>query len=243
MSAFRNVAQRLKDVWGHGGDEDYEDFVDEEEEEDYMPSNSSRDDSAHDDRYADSSSPRPQRFTASPTPSSQAASPSASFTRSTHSSGSAAAGSSSASRRFRSTAMPIRGQEKNIHTLRPRGMDEVSLAADYLKTGCAVVVNLEAVPRTTAIRIIDFMSGVCYGLENQGHAMKLGETIFLFTPGDYEISSDETDYGENRDIIFKDVSHEAPKSPQAPAPAPAPAQASAPQPTIQPSVERRSWER
>jgi FtsZ-interacting cell division protein YlmF len=47
------------------------------------------------------------------------------------------------------------------------------------------------------------MSGVCYGLDQQGHAMKLGETIFLFTPGEYEISSDEVDYGENRDHFFK----------------------------------------
>jgi FtsZ-interacting cell division protein YlmF len=49
------------------------------------------------------------------------------------------------------------------------------------------------------------MSGVCYGLENQGHAMKLGDAIFLYTPGDFDISSDEVDYGENPEFFFKDI--------------------------------------
>jgi hypothetical protein len=59
------------------------------------------------------------------------------------------------------------------------------------------------------VRIIDFMSGVCYGLESQGHAMKLGDSIFLFTPGEFEISSDELDYGENRDFFFKEIDAQA----------------------------------
>lgn len=106
---------------------------------------------------------------------------------------------------LRSVAMPLRARDKNIYTLKPKEMDEASLAADYLKTGCAVVINLDEVERMVAVRIIDFMSGVCYGLENQGHAMKLGDFIFLFTPGEFEITSDEIDYGENPDFIFKDV--------------------------------------
>jgi cell division inhibitor SepF len=154
-------------------------------------------------------------------------------------------------------ALPLRGREKNIYTLKPKSQDEATIAADYLKTGSAVVLNLDEVDRVNAVRIIDFMSGVCYGLDNQGHAMKLGETIFLFTPGDFEISSDETDYGENPEFIFKDVS-------------PVPAQrasaglSSAPSPSVdpthaanlnaanvnvpsfnpdRPSIERRTWER
>ncbi len=101
--------------------------------------------------------------------------------------------------------LPLRGREKNIYTLKPKTQEEASIAADYLKTGSAIVLNLDEVERMIAVRIIDFMSGVCYGLEHQGHAMKLGDTIFLFTPGDFEISSDESDYGENTEFFFKDV--------------------------------------
>jgi cell division inhibitor SepF len=128
-------------------------------------------------------------------------------------------------------------REKNIYTLKPKSMDEVSLAADYLKTGCAVVLNLSDVERFVAVRVVDFMSGVCYGLESQGHAMKLGDSIFLFTPGDFEISSDETDYAENRDLIFRDIVA-APAAPLTPEPV-----VQAPAATTAYRPERHSWER
>ena len=96
------------------------------------------------------------------------------------------------------------------------------------------------------MRIIDFMSGVCYGIEGQGHAMKLGETIFLFTPNDFEISSDETDYGENQEFFFKDI----PAIPSAPAVTSddlqVPGLQSGTAPASYHSVpppDRRSWER
>jgi cell division inhibitor SepF len=114
-------------------------------------------------------------------------------------------GTTSKTRSLRSVPIPLRAREKNIYTLRPKTLEESAIAADYLKAGSAVVVNLESVAHESAVRIIDFMSGVCYGLENQGHAMKLGDSIFLFTPGEFEISSDELDYGENRDFFFKQV--------------------------------------
>ncbi|MEO6906941.1 MAG: cell division protein SepF [Abditibacteriaceae bacterium] len=106
-------------------------------------------------------------------------------------------------RRLRPVNHQLRANEKNIYTLRPKNLEEAAVAADCIKSGSAVVINHEMVDRATSLRIVDFMSGVCYGLDQQGHAMKLGETIFLFTPGEYEISSDEVDYGENRDHFFK----------------------------------------
>lgn len=106
-------------------------------------------------------------------------------------------------RRLRPVTHSARSHEKNIYTLRPKNLEEAAVAADCVKSGTAVIINHEMVDRATSLRIVDFMSGVCYGLDNQGHAMKLGETIFLFTPGEYEISSDEVDYGENREHFFK----------------------------------------
>ncbi len=150
------------------------------------------------------------------------------------------------SHRLRSVAPAMRTREKNIYTLKPKSQDEATIAADYLKTGSAVVVNLDAVDRTVAVRIVDFMSGVCYGLEVQGHAMKLGETIFLFTPGDFEISSDETDYGENREFIFRDLSAAAAAAMadnNAPAGETPAATAGSYQAAYNSPAERRSWER
>jgi len=155
-------------------------------------------------------------------------------------------GSNGARRLHAPVALPLRAREKNIYTLKPKSQDEASIAADYLKTGSAVVLNLDEVDRINAVRIIDFMSGVCYGLDNQGHAMKLGDSIFLFTPGDFEISSDETDYAENPEILFKDVPVLPKGSESAHGHAPSPF---AERPSIdrapmeRPTVERRPWER
>ncbi|HEX8832927.1 MAG TPA: cell division protein SepF, partial [Abditibacteriaceae bacterium] len=119
--------------------------------------------------------------------------------------GGSGSGSLHSSRRLRAVPSPLRSREKNIYTIKPKSQDDAAIAADYLKTGDAVIVNLEEVDRVNAVRIIDFMSGVCYGLEGQGHAMKLGDAIFLYTPPEFEIRSDEVDYGENEDFFFKDV--------------------------------------
>lgn len=169
----------------------------------------------------------------------------------------------SSARRLRPVHHTSRSHEKNIYTLRPKNLDEAAIAADCLKTGSAVIINHEMVDRATSLRIIDFMSGVCYGLDQQGHAMKLGETIFLFTPGEFEISSDEADYGENREHFFKSESRSSMSQAVGTTQAVSAAQVVNPAQTVNPAysrsvavpasqvtsyqgaphVERRSWER
>ncbi|PQV64756.1 FtsZ-interacting cell division protein YlmF [Abditibacterium utsteinense] len=234
MSALRNVAQGFRNLWGAA--DEYDDIEEHDssqqptEEEARPQASRARDERPEPSERDESRVARPDRFEKFTAPASS---------NPNYASNSNYGGGDGGARRLRSVSIPLRAsREKNIYTLRPKSLEESCVAADYLKTGCAVVLNLEAVEQSIAIRVIDFMSGVCYGLEHQGHAMKLGDKIFLFTPGDFEISSDEIDYAENRDLIFKDVtSQPALKSPAA-ANAPAP---SAPAPSANP--ERRSWER
>lgn len=238
MSAIRNVAQTFRNLWGQGGDE----YDEDDDIPSFRPTESQP--TAHHEE--DEPQPvAPSRYT-TPTNVPRGESPREeedeypSYTQpprtdySTTSNttyGGGTSGGSASSRRLRPVAMPIRGREKNVYTLKPKSMDEASVAADYLKTGCAVILNLDDLSKGAALRMVDFMSGVCYGLDNQGHAMKLGATIFLFTPGDYEITSDEADYGENREPIFRDETHdESANSKQESAPS-------------APANERRSWER
>jgi cell division inhibitor SepF len=223
MSAFS--LRSIKNIWGQGDEADYE------PEETEAPG-------AADDSGYRSDSYRSEKYT----------SPSSSYT-SDYSGGSTgtSGGSSGAAKRLRPVALPFRSREKNIYTLKPKSQEEASIAADYLKTGSAVVLNLEEVDRINAVRIIDFMSGVCYGLDTQGHAMKLGDAIFLFTPGEFEISSDETDYGENREFFYKDLT-ETVASPGilGPAASDMPAMGSSntgASGASYHSAERRSWER
>jgi FtsZ-interacting cell division protein YlmF len=214
MGIKQAAVRGFKNIWSHGDDEDYE-----------------RDE----DESSEASDPAP-RAEPSPSGNGQKFAP-PSYQKPTYGGG---GGQSGGARRVPSpVALPLRAREKNIYTLKPKSQEEASVAADYLKTGSAVVVNLDEVERLIAVRIIDFMSGVCYGLDNQGHAMKLGDTIFLFTPGDFEISSDEPSYSENAEFFFKDVPN--PKNAVA---APAPTAASPlPNPAVAPPFERSLVER
>lgn len=189
MSGLTQAVRSIRSIWNHGEEEyadDDNDFNDDEE-----------------------TPQTPAATNRTPQTSSYDAQPRTSY------GGGAGAGSgvgTSGVKRLRSVATPLRAREKNIYTLRPKTQEDAAIAADALKSGDAVIINLEEVERSKAVRIIDFMSGVCYGLEGQGHAMKLGDLIFLYTPPEFEITSDETDYGENTDFFFRDVENAPPKS-------------------------------
>ncbi|MBV9867754.1 MAG: cell division protein SepF [Abitibacteriaceae bacterium] len=234
MNAVTQAVRSFKNIWNH------------EDEEDYAPDD-------HDAHNTPASSP--STYNGSGGNGSNSRSDKYSDTYSSASSyvppsygGGSSGSTGAASRRLRPVPTPLRAREKNIYTLKPTNLEEASIAADYLKTGSAVVLNLESVDRVNSMRIIDFMSGVCYGLDG-GHAMKLGETIFLFTPQDFEISSDETDYGENPDFFFKDVTplnqSTGAGTPASDAQVAHPQSAMPPSPSYQSlqSGDRRSWER
>lgn len=89
-----------------------------------------------------------------------------------------------------------RGQLFNLHAqkqmeivvLQPRSFDDARSAADYLKMRRPVVVNLQGSQPDLARRIVDFASGVTYALD--GHLLRVGEDIFLFTPAHVAITAD-----------------------------------------------------
>lgn len=89
-----------------------------------------------------------------------------------------------------------RGQLFNLHAprpmeivvLQPRTFDDARSAADYLKMRRPVVVNLHGTPPDLARRIVDFTSGVTYAMD--GHLLRVGDEIFLFTPAHVAITAD-----------------------------------------------------
>jgi cell division inhibitor SepF len=66
------------------------------------------------------------------------------------------------------------------HTVRPRRFDQAQEVADKFKDGQPVIMNLEGTERDVARRLIDFASGLCYGLD--GSMEKVATGVYLLKP-------------------------------------------------------------
>ncbi|MBI5701686.1 cell division protein SepF [Candidatus Saganbacteria bacterium] len=58
-----------------------------------------------------------------------------------------------------------------------------------LRHGKPVIINLKHLEPAEGTRLIDFICGAAYAID--GHMMKIGESIFLFTPGSIRITDAE----------------------------------------------------
>src|SRR3954469_5852085 len=84
--------------------------------------------------------------------------------------------------------MPVASTAKP-HVLSPRSFNEAQELADKYKSNVPVIVNLQAVDRDLSRRLIDFASGLCYGLG--GTMEKVAHQVYLLTPSNVEVSPEE----------------------------------------------------
>jgi cell division inhibitor SepF len=76
------------------------------------------------------------------------------------------------------------------HTVEPRSFNEAQDVADKFKDGQAVIVNLQSVDRDLSRRLIDFASGLCYGLG--GSMKRVANGVYLLTPATVaELTTDD----------------------------------------------------
>jgi cell division inhibitor SepF len=80
-------------------------------------------------------------------------------------------------------------QHQKVHALAPTGFNDAKEIGDRLKNGQPVIVNLQGVDRDLARRLIDFASGLTYGLG--GSMEKVAESVFLLAPSNVEVSPEE----------------------------------------------------
>lgn len=74
----------------------------------------------------------------------------------------------------------VPGGSMEPHTVRPRRFDQAQEVADKFKEGQPVIMNLEGSDREVARRLIDFASGLCYGLD--GSMEKVANGVYLLKP-------------------------------------------------------------
>ena len=62
------------------------------------------------------------------------------------------------------------------------------------------MINLKHLDPTEGTRLVDFVCGTAYAID--GHMMKIGDSIFLFTPGSIAITSAEESNSISEEIIY-----------------------------------------
>lgn len=62
----------------------------------------------------------------------------------------------------------------------PRSFNDAQQVADHLKRETPVIVNLQSTDTDLAKRLIDFASGLTYGLD--GAMQRIADKVFLLTP-------------------------------------------------------------
>jgi len=80
-------------------------------------------------------------------------------------------------------------QAAKVHVVVPEGFNDAQEIGDKLKANQPVIVNLQGIDRELSRRLIDFSSGLTYGL---GGAMdRVADQVFLLTPSNVEVSPEE----------------------------------------------------
>jgi len=77
----------------------------------------------------------------------------------------------------------------SIHKSEPKRFNEAREIADRYKDGIPVIMNLQSTDDTIARRLVDFASGLVYGLD--GKIEMVANRVYLLTPANMEVSAED----------------------------------------------------
>lgn len=77
---------------------------------------------------------------------------------------------------------------QHVYVIKPDEFDDAQMIIDHLRSGQAIVINMEGIELPTAQRIIDFIAGACYAVD--GSLQAISGNIFIAAPNDIYVSGD-----------------------------------------------------
>ena len=80
-------------------------------------------------------------------------------------------------------------QHPKVHVVAPDGFNDAQEIGDKFREGTSVIMNLQATEAKLARRLVDFASGLAYGL--RGSMQPVAENVFLLTPAGVQVSAEE----------------------------------------------------
>ncbi len=95
--------------------------------------------------------------------------------------------------RVRKTAslrtVPVAPPQAKVHIVEPRNFNDCQQIADKFKADVPVIINMQLSDAELGKRLIDFASGLTYGLD--GGMQRIADKVFLLTPSSVEVSAEE----------------------------------------------------
>ena len=86
----------------------------------------------------------------------------------------------------------------------PKVYEDSLTISTQLRSGSPVVINLKHLDPNEGTRLIDFVCGTAYAID--GHMIKIGDSIFLFTPSNIVISDVEDRGGIEESVMAEEKS-------------------------------------
>jgi len=88
-------------------------------------------------------------------------------------------------------AMPSGGSggSPRVHLVTPSAFNDAQEVGDKFRDGFSVLMNLQAANPELSRRLVDFASGLAYGLA--GSMQPVADKVFLITPAGVEVSAEE----------------------------------------------------
>ena len=89
----------------------------------------------------------------------------------------------------RTIPSPRTAAASSIHKSEPKRFNDAREVGDRFKEGIPVIMNLQGCDDSIARRLVDFASGLVYGLS--GTIETVATRVYLLTPADVEVSAEE----------------------------------------------------
>ena len=86
------------------------------------------------------------------------------------------------------TAIPTPASAK-LHLVQPTAFNDAQEIGDKFREGTSVIMNLVAADPALARRLVDFASGLAYGL--RGSMQAVTDSVYLLTPEGVQVSAEE----------------------------------------------------
>ncbi len=81
------------------------------------------------------------------------------------------------------------GTSYNIVTLQPRSYSEARKVGEYYREGNPVIINLDDMEESERKRLVDFASGLVFGLH--GRIERISLKVFLLSPANVNVSNED----------------------------------------------------